>query len=167
MAPNNMELGTYVPLDHTAPDVTFPLLSLPDIALARVSQYSITQREVWPGPHSSHPLLSASREFRDMALRSIHSITLDASRSDSESELLSVLDELPEACDPAPWARLLHRACCQAAPGLTVKLHLARIHDRLRPLLQPGIDCGGWSKVHSLEVRAIHVETSESLSCVC
>jgi hypothetical protein len=51
-----------------------------------------------------------------------------------------------------PETRLLHRACCSAPAGLSVKLtHLSypfNIHD----ILEPGIRAGGWSRVHSLEV---------------
>jgi hypothetical protein len=80
-----------------------------------------------------------------MALSSLHSITLDPLGA-------SVPGEPPRACDPAPWARLLSRACFQARSGLTVKLRLSSICNSLPELLQPGINCGGWSKVHSLEV---------------
>jgi hypothetical protein len=87
-----------------------------------------------------HPLLPVSRGCRDIVLSSISSITLDTS-----------MRELATVCDPAPWAWLLYRACCQATPGLAVKLCLESRHNGLHLLLQPGIDCG-WSKVHSLEV---------------
>jgi hypothetical protein len=82
-----------------------------------------------------------------MVLSSIQGIFLDLDNPGLYSE---------PTLDPAPWARLLNRACCQATPGLTVKLRLSYAHGSLPELLQPGIDCGGWSKVHSLKVCAIH-----------
>jgi hypothetical protein len=167
MAFNNLEQDSHTPSDHTAPDITFPLLTLPDAALAQISQYSVAQLETWQGPQRGHPLLPVSRGCRDIALGSIHHITLDpfgfqgfcmsggsppAPWAQLDPSQIVLFDEPFEACDPAPWARLLHRACCQATPGLTVKLHLSEVSHRLPDLLQPGIDCGGWSKVHSLEV---------------
>jgi hypothetical protein len=150
MASSSLEQDSNTTSDHSAPDVIPPsLLTLPDTVLTQISQHSI-KHEGGHLPHS-HPLLSASRGCRDMVLSSIRSITLDPSRSD----VVSMLGEPPEACDPAPWARLLNRACCQAGPGLAVKLGLSNIHDSLPELLQPGVDCGGWSKVHSLQVRIL------------
>jgi hypothetical protein len=134
---------------------------LPDTALTQISQHSITQRKFWQGPHSSHPLLAASRGCRDMVLSSIHSISLDPFSCLQPSKPAQP-DEPPHTSDSAPfdpflhdpalWARLLNRACCQANPGLSVQLHLFGIDDCFTELLQPGIDCGGWSKVHSLKV---------------
>jgi hypothetical protein len=125
---------------------------------AQMYQHSIIKREV-DQPSGSHPLLAANRSCRDMVLNSIHSITLDPSCS-----------ELLEASDFEPWARLLDRACCQATPGLTVKLCLSnmRLTYSLHELLQPGIDCGGWSKVHSLEVRCAFKRMHHGLfECCC
>jgi hypothetical protein len=141
MASNSLQRDIYTPLDPPAQDVTSPsLLDLPATALTQIYQHSITKREV-DQPPGGHPLLAANRSCRDIVLSSTRSITLDP-----------VYKDMPEACDPAPWARLLDRACCQATPGLTVKLCLHHIHSGLPELLQPSIDCGGWSKVHSLQV---------------
>jgi hypothetical protein len=57
-----------------------------------------------------------------------------------------------KAFSPAAHAMLLHRACCQAPPGLQLKLNLWKHSDSLPHLLQPGIDCGGWRNVTKLEV---------------
>jgi hypothetical protein len=151
MASNNSEQDSCTSSNDPAPDITSPsLLTLPATALTQIAQYSITQRYVWnKGPGCRHPLLCISRDCRDMVLSSIHSITLDPSSFQWHSRRL-------EACDPAPWARLLNRACCQATPGLAVKLRLSCTRDSLPELLQPGIDCGGWSKVRSLEVCRSH-----------
>jgi hypothetical protein len=42
------------------------------------------------------------------------------------------------------------RACTQAPPGLSVTLCAAR---DVAVLLQPGVEAGGWDRVHTLEVR--------------
>jgi hypothetical protein len=59
--------------------------------------------------------------------------------------------------EPEPMARLLHRACCQAPVGLEVSITLygspSDNPDYISTLLQPGISCGGWHKVHRLQVR--------------
>jgi hypothetical protein len=147
MASNNLEQDSHTPSNHSAPGITSPsLLALPDTALTQISQYSITRRGVWQEKRG-HPLLPASRGCRDMVLSSIRSITLDP-----------VPDTSLKAYDPAPWARLLNRACCQATPGLSVNLRLWYSSYCLPELLQPGIDCGGWSKVRSLEVSDIHLK---------
>jgi hypothetical protein len=153
MASNNLEQDTSTPLDRPTPDATSPsLLSLPGAALNQISQYSITRRDILlQKPQSGHPLLSISRGCRDMVLSSIRGIKLDPSGFQWRSKP-------PEPCDPAPWARLLHRACSQATPGLAVKLRLTYTWGSLPELLQPGIDCGGWSKVHSLEVWKSHLK---------
>jgi hypothetical protein len=52
--------------------------------------------------------------------------------------------------------RLLQRACCQAPVGLEVDIDLFGSPpgnaDYISKLLQPGISCGGWHKVHKLQV---------------
>jgi hypothetical protein len=59
--------------------------------------------------------------------------------------------------EPEAMARLLHRACCQAPVGLDVTINLygspSDSVDYFPRLLQPGISCGGWHKVHKLQVR--------------
>jgi hypothetical protein len=145
MASSHLEQHSCTPSDHPGPDVIPPLLTLPETALAQIYQCSFRNHE---HRERGHPLLPVSSGCRDMVLSIIRRIALDPSSPVSVSKLRKPL----EACDPAPWARLLHRACCQATPGLTVQLCLTCIRDSLPELLQPGIDCGGWSKVHSLEV---------------
>jgi hypothetical protein len=56
-------------------------------------------------------------------------------------------------------ARLLHRACCEASPGLDIDLTLPfrKEPGMLTVLLQPGINSGGWHKVHKLQVRLSRV----------
>jgi hypothetical protein len=153
MASNNVEQDSCTTSDHPVTAATSTsLLTLPDAALAQISQHS---RRINQG----HPLLAASSICRDIVLNSIRSITLLGFQP------FSMPDKSLATLDPAPWARLLHRACCQATPGLSVKLNMSSIHGSLPELLQPGIHRGGWSKVHSLEVWQIHlrVETAASL----
>jgi hypothetical protein len=147
MATIDLEQGSCTASDHPAQDMTSPsLLSLPATALAQISQHS-NKRDVLERSKGGHPLLAASRSCRDIVLGSIRSIALSPSHDASHSAAQAL-----EPCDPAPWARLLNRACCQATPGLTVTLSLSRIHNHLHELLQPGMDCGGWSNIYTLQV---------------
>jgi hypothetical protein len=61
---------------------------------------------------------------------------------------------LDEDSSIQPLARLLHRICSQASPGLGVELDLVEQHRALPLLIQPGLQCGGWSNVTALKVRA-------------
>jgi hypothetical protein len=57
--------------------------------------------------------------------------------------------------EPEPMAHLLHRACCQAPVGLevTINMYGSAMQPAYFPkLLQPGISCGGWHRVHLLKV---------------
>jgi hypothetical protein len=133
------------------PDTSSPglLLSVPGSAFVKIVQFSIYNAGPWlEGNHPGHPLLSVSRACRDMVLGAMRSITLDPSCD----PLWGISKGLPGALDPAPWARLLHRACSQARPGLQLKLDLSQIPGSLPELLRPGISCRGWHKVTSLEV---------------
>jgi hypothetical protein len=92
---------------------------------------------------SGHPMLGVPRAFRDALLSSLAAVTLE----------LEYHSNLPTA----PFARLLHRACSQAPPGLDVKLDLSERGHALPMLLQPGLQCGGWANVTALEVGKLWV----------
>jgi hypothetical protein len=150
MASNNLEQDSHTTSDHPGPDVISPsLLTLPDAALTKISQHS-KYCEDW---EDGHPLLPVSRACRDIVLSSIHSIFLNRKRIGWYSK------RSKPTLDSAPRARLLNRACCQAPPSLVVQLCLPDAPDSLPELLQPGIDCGGWSKVRALQVWEIHYGT--------
>jgi hypothetical protein len=84
---------------------------------------------------TGHSMLQVSKACRDAVLHSLTKITLD-----------------PSSKELRPLARLLHRACCHAPTGLHVVLELYR-HDNILPIIiQGGIGCRGWSRVHILEV---------------
>jgi hypothetical protein len=85
------------------------------------------------------PLLAASRGGRNSVLRTSSKITLS-------------LGKEAEKGDQQPLARLLHRACCTAAPGLSVNLNLGSYGSLIHQLLNPGIEAGGWNSVHNLKV---------------
>jgi hypothetical protein len=106
--------------------------SLPEAVVAHIALLSKPPRS--PG----HPLLQVSRSCRDAVLSSCTSLTLHTA---------PVTQQASEAC-----ARLLHRACCQARPGLQLKLDLEGNSDALPHFLKPGLDCGGWRNVRKLIV---------------
>jgi hypothetical protein len=112
------------------PEASFD--SLPEAVIAHIAYLSKLPRR-----SRGHPLLRVSRSCRDAVLSSCATIRMYA-RCQSST--------------PAPDARLLHRACCQARPGLALWIHLMRFTGSLAELLQPGIECGGWRNVHKLEV---------------
>jgi hypothetical protein len=62
------------------------------------------------------------------------------------------LHPCPATQQAAACARLLHRACCQARPGLKLRLYLDSFVGSLPQLLKPGRNCGGWSNVRMLYV---------------
>jgi hypothetical protein len=109
--------------------------SLPEAVVARVAQLSKQSR--------CHPFLRVSRSCRDAALSSCTTIRLCPSELGQQAS---------EAVSLAPSARLLHRACCQAAPGLKLRLYLQGHRDSLPYLLQPGLEYGGWRNVRKLVV---------------
>jgi hypothetical protein len=116
------------------------LLSLPQAVLAQIAQLcSRTQ---------GHPMLGLSRGGRDTVLSNLKSIRM----SNYSAGIVPNIHSEPE-----PMARLLHRACCQAPVGLEVTINLTNspsVDANYFPkLLQPGISCGGWHKVHKLQVR--------------
>jgi hypothetical protein len=96
-------------------------------------------------------MLGASRGGRDTVLSNLKSISMHSPFSAGGAGVPDIGNE-PEA-----MGRLLHRACCQAPVGLEVKIDLYASPpdnaDYISSLLQPGISCGGWRKVHKLQVR--------------
>jgi hypothetical protein len=145
---------------QAAADISLPglLLDVPGSAFVKIVQFSIHNIDPWiKGSHPGHPLLLVSRGCRDMVLGTMRSITLDPSCDPLWGK------GLPGALDPAPWARLLHRACSQARPGLSVKLVLSRIPGSLPELLQLAVSSGGWRKVASLEVGCLFTYTWKEL----
>jgi hypothetical protein len=112
------------------PETSFA--SLPEPVVAHIAHLS-KQR---PGP----PLMGVSSSCRDAVLSSLTSVRLHP------------LPASEAPFSPGPHARLLHRACCQARPGLQVELILWRHCGSLPQLLQPGIEYGGWRNVHKLKV---------------
>jgi hypothetical protein len=113
--------------------------SLPDAVLAHIAHLSKSTASY----HRGHALLRISMSCRDAVLSSLTAVKLRTTR---------VLPPASEAFSREACARLLHRACCQARPGLQLKLDLEGDPDSLPHLLQPGVDCGGWRNVHKLEV---------------
>jgi hypothetical protein len=82
------------------------------------------------------------------SIRCFSTVKSSAANKQTDSGLMS---------DPGPDARLLHRACCQASPGLHVSL---KTPYKCEPdlyipadLLQLGVESGGWTKVQHLTVR--------------
>jgi hypothetical protein len=87
-------------------------------------------------------MLAVARDTRDAVLGTFEQISLSIDCSDSNI---------------APLARLLSRACLRAAPGLHVDLlfesgEAVEQHPVMSALLQPGVERGGWTNVHTLEV---------------
>jgi hypothetical protein len=111
--------------------------SLPEPVVAHIAHLSKI-KPGWPG----HPLLQVSRSGRDAVLSSCTKVTLNTAPATQQAS---------KAC-----ARLLHRACCQAPPGLCLDLLLMKHSDSppylLPQLLQPGLSSGGWRNVHELQV---------------
>jgi hypothetical protein len=122
------------PAGHAEPSFA----SLPEPVVAQIAQLSKQPR--W---ERGHPLLRVSRSCRDAVLSSLTAVKLFTSPVSSPAS---------KAFSPGLCARLLHRACCQARPGLKLRLHLEKNCDSLPHLLQPGVECGGWRSVHKLEV---------------
>jgi hypothetical protein len=116
---------------------TSSLLRLPAEILSRIATGA-----AHTNIQHSLPLLSTSRDCRNLFLSSIRSITLDAGSPDQADAL----------CSTSPYARLLSRACCLAAPGLNVNLSLRNIPTSLPDLLEPAASAHSWNAVHSLEV---------------
>jgi hypothetical protein len=91
-----------------------------------------------PCPSNQHPLLSVARRGRDTVLSGLRRVALRGEWGSSQQWL-------------QPAARLLHRACSQAPDGLEVQFDYLKYRD-IEDVIQPGVDCGGWQKVHKLTV---------------
>jgi hypothetical protein len=131
------------------PEDTLPLLSLPSPVLARIAELGLKSYS-----YRGHPLLGVSQACRDAVLHATKTISF-------------VPECTPTRASPAEKsadAGLLHRACCEASPGLEVRLDVSDPDsDMLSVLLQPGITSGGWTKVHALRVRPACLPTLVSL----
>jgi hypothetical protein len=104
-------------------------------------------RRLWSTYSNDHPMLGVSRAFRDAVLSSLTGVTL----------------ELEEDSSLLPLARLLHRICSQAPPGLDLTLDLPSQGHALPMLLQPGLQCGGWANVTALQVGKSKLWSSHDL----
>jgi hypothetical protein len=117
------------------------LLDLPDPVLAGIAKLSRDWRR--------NPLLRVSTSCRDAVLTNASHVDLTLTEQDKDS---------PEAGGHAyqPQARLLDRACRQAAHGLSLGLRISSSDAyrlALLQLLQPGLNNGGYPAVHELQVR--------------
>jgi hypothetical protein len=126
-------------------NATCPLLSLPATVLAHIAELSLRSvDERVSNEGYGHPLLGVSQVCRDAVLHATRNISLYSHPQATAAEI-------------SADARLLHRVCCEASPGLEVKLNMySGDPDRLSVLLEPGISSGGWTKVHTLGVRLCH-----------
>jgi hypothetical protein len=114
------------------------LVDLPDLVLSAIAKHGFGSEDE---PQTGHPLLAVARSLRDAVLGSLTKIRLD------------LQPQLDSRCQPE--GRLLHRACCQAAPGLDVELDLGNNQHALSTLLQPALDIGGWHNVHGFTVSCM------------
>jgi hypothetical protein len=103
-------------------------------------------------PHLGHPLLLVSKGWRAAVFQSLRRVELlippdwpDWERAGRDSSVTTT----------ASCVKTLKAVCSQAPPGLHVGLSLHSWSNALPTLLQPGIDAGGWSKVHSLTVSCV------------
>jgi hypothetical protein len=111
-----------------------PLLQLPELQLTLIA------KQISSSSKSGHPMLAVSRGSRDAVLRGLAKIKLTTHEAEQNQE---------------PSARLLHRACCEAPPGLGVELDLTpdTPYRLLATLFQPALGSpGGWRHVHKLKV---------------
>jgi hypothetical protein len=122
---------------------TSELLSLPAPVLATIAEFGLRR---WRRGQPGHSLLGVSQACRDAVLHATTSISMLGGHPSSA----------PSAAQTSADARLLHRACCEASPGLEVSLHMRGWDpDTLSVLLQPGASSRGWTKVQNLRVRAV------------
>jgi hypothetical protein len=95
------------------------------------------------GQHSTrvHPLLKVCRATRDAVLQGLKNVELCITNDEDGSTV-------------GRLARMLHRACCTATPGLKVKLCWRNLKCEqgvlTNLLLAPGIQSQGWHNVHYL-----------------
>jgi hypothetical protein len=129
---------------NDADDSALPFL--PASVLSHIARFGLRSYRARDHYHwqAGHPLLGVSKACRDAVLHATKTISLLDNRSPSG----------PSAAQMFAAARLLHRACCEASPGLKVSLSMKSWGPyTLLLLLQPGISSGGWTKVHTLKVR--------------
>jgi hypothetical protein len=129
------------------------LVDLPELVLSAIAKHGFGISETrlwWSRRHKGHPMLAVSRSLRDTVLASLTKIRLD------------LQPELDSCCQPE--GRLLHRACCQAAPGIHLELAVGNNQHALPQLLQPALDVGGWHNVHHLEVSCMATCATELLA---
>jgi hypothetical protein len=127
------------------------LFSLPPSVLVEISMRC--NEEI------GHPMLGVSRGGRDTVLSNLKKIRL----CNSPAGAAGGHDTANES---EALGGLLHRACSQAPVGLEVGIDLSGsiMQTTYFPkLLQPGIRCGGWRHVHSLEVRVHCQEVSHAV----
>jgi hypothetical protein len=130
--------------EHAPVEEQRSLVDLPELVLSAVAKHgfdsSNTAQPVWwYQRRKGHPMLAVARSLRDAVLSNLTKIRLDL-----QPQLLD------SCCQPE--ARLLHRACCHAAPGLQVELDLGNNQHALLQLLQPALGVGGWQNVHRFTV---------------
>jgi hypothetical protein len=119
------------------------LLSLPASVLADILVRS----------GSCKSILGSSRAGRDAVLHSIRRLTLETGWDDTSAT-------------SRPLARLLHRACTQAAPGLALKLDLG--HSKWPAQSQRGKEGWGWTNVHQLLMMVrVCPWTNSTRKCNC
>jgi hypothetical protein len=130
------------------------LASLPNSTLSHIAQLCLrwhVRSFAGFGSIGPPPLLAVSRICRDSVLSNVHGATLGLPWHPRGAQV--PIQAAAEAKAKAPaLSRLLNRTCSLAPPGLNLTLNLARMPDVLPQLLEPGINCGGWIKVHSLKV---------------
>jgi hypothetical protein len=123
---------------------TLQLLSLPAHVLTQIAEFGLqSNKKRGDEDVHRHPLLGVSQACRDAVFHATKTIT---------SSHRQGADTAQKSAD----ARLLHRACCEASPGLEVSLSVPSWWpDMLSALLRPAICSGGWTKVHALKVRSV------------
>jgi hypothetical protein len=124
------------------------LASLPDSALSHIAQLYLNR---YASGVFRPPLLAVSRACRDSVLSNVMTATLGVQAHPRWTEV-PIQAAVPAKAKVPAWARLLNRTCSLAPPGLNLTLKLSHMSDVLPKLLQPGVNCGGWTKVHSLQV---------------
>jgi hypothetical protein len=128
--------------DTTGDDSTWGgvhLLDLPESVLNAIAQHTSNRHA------KCHPMLALATATRDVVLRNLKRIRLNLAKQQPQ----------PASTSHHSLARLLNRACREAAPGLDVELNMKDQVDALPEVLQPGLDSGGWHNVSKLEVRTM------------
>jgi hypothetical protein len=116
------------------------LLDLPDELLSSI--WKDSRRRV-----DDISLLAASTRTRDALLKSVSRLQLKIYSNSS----------IPGS------ARLLKRVCQLAQSGMQLELHNFLLRPVVRALLQPALDCDGYSNVHQLSVSQRPIPSLSSL----